>query len=78
MTELPVDLAPSELTILDFWADWCGICRLIDPVVSRVASGHIGVVVKKVNVAEQTEMAERHHVAALPTLVFLSKDAFVV
>lgn len=64
----------GELTILDFWADWCGICRLIDPVVDRVVSGHSGVVLQKVNVAEQAELAERHHVATLPTLIFLSKD----
>jgi thioredoxin-like negative regulator of GroEL len=74
MTESSIPPARGEVTLLDFWADWCGICRLIDPVVKRVVSGHSGVVLKKINVAEEKDVADRHRVAALPTLVFLGPD----
>ena len=72
MTEPSILPAQGQVILLDFWADWCGICRLIDPVVKRVVSGRSGVVLKKINVAEEKDVADRHGVAALPTLVFLA------
>jgi thioredoxin 1 len=74
MTELSVGHVPRDLTILDFWADWCGICRLIDPVLDRVVRGEDSVVLRKVNVAEARDMTEMYKVQTLPTLVFLSSD----
>ena len=74
MTEPSIQSARGEITLLDFWADWCGICRLIDPVVNRVVGGHSGVVLKKINVGEEKDVADRHGVVALPTLVFLAPD----
>ena len=64
----------TEITILDFWADWCGICRLIDPVVDRIVRGQDRIALKKVNVAEAQDLVDLHKVSALPTLVFLSGD----
>ena len=74
MTDLPIQRSGGDVTVLDFWADWCGTCRLIDPVVKRVVGGHSGVVLNKINVGETSDVAERHGVATLPTLVFLASD----
>ena len=74
MPDLPIPPARGDVTVLDFWADWCGICRLIDPVVKRVVGGQSGVVLKKINVAEEKDVADRHGVATLPTLVFIAPD----
>ena len=69
--DAPVDT--QRVTILDFWADWCGICRLIDPVVNRIVRER-EVPLLKVNVEEEAEVAKRHNVIALPTLLFLAED----
>lgn len=63
----------DDLMLLDFWGDWCGVCRLIDPVVNRVTRER-GVRLRKVNVAEEPEVAKEHRVVGLPTLVLLAKD----
>ena len=66
--------ADTTIAILDFWAEWCGICRLIDPVLKRISSHHGNVVLKKINVAEEKELVSKHKVMTLPTLVFVSSD----
>jgi thioredoxin 1 len=64
----------GAITVIDFWADWCGVCRLIDPVVGRIVAAHGDVSLRKVNVAEEAEIAERMQVRGLPTLVFTTAD----
>lgn len=64
--------------LLDFWASWCGPCRMLSPVVDEIAE-EVGeaVLVGKVNVDDQDELAARFGVASIPTLVSL-KDGKVV
>lgn len=64
----------ADIVIVDFWAEWCGTCRMIEPVVERIAAGHADVVLRKVNVAEEAGLAEKMAVRGLPTLVFTAKD----
>lgn len=58
--------------LLDFWASWCGPCRMLSPVVDEIAE-EVGeaVLVGKVNVDEQDELAAKFGVASIPTLVAL-------
>ena len=55
--------------LLDFWADWCGPCRMLSPILAEVAKEAEGFKVGKVNVDEQMELAMRFQVSSIPMLV---------
>lgn len=55
--------------LVDFWATWCGPCRMISPVVEKIAETADGFAVGKVNVDEQESIAVDYQIAAIPTLL---------
>ncbi len=61
----------SELPVLvDFWAEWCGPCRMLGPVVAQIAEEYEGrLKVGKINVDEQRELAMKYSIASIPTLL---------
>ena len=63
--------------LLDFYADWCGPCRMVSPVVDEIAKEHPEYLICKVNVDQEGELAAQFGVASIPTLVVL-KDGKVV
>lgn len=72
------EVAQSEKPVLiDFWAGWCGPCRMLSPVVEEIASETQTVKVCKVNVDEEPELARQFRVMSIPTLV-LMKDGKIV
>lgn len=57
--------------LLDFWATWCGPCRMLSPTVDEIAEENKAVKVGKVNVDEQGELAAMYGVMSIPTLVVI-------
>lgn len=67
----------GKRVLLDFWASWCGPCRMVAPVVERVAQEHPEITVGKVNVDEQGSIAAAFHIESIPTLVVMEGDRVV-
>ena len=66
------------VTMVDFWAPWCGPCRMIAPVIEELAEDFDGkATIAKVNTDEQQEIAVRFGIRSIPTIIFL-KDGEVV
>ena len=57
--------------LIDFYADWCGPCRMVGPIIEEIAEERDDVIVGKINVDNDPELAERFNVFSIPTIVVL-------
>ena len=67
----------EKIVLLDFYADWCGPCRMVAPIVAQIAQEHPEYLVGKINVDQQSELAADFNVMNIPTL-FILKGGSVV
>lgn len=67
-----VEVIKSEKTVLlDFWASWCGPCKMLSPVVDEIADENPDIKVGKINVDEENELAAKFGISSIPTLVVM-------
>lgn len=72
-----VVLNADRVVLLDFWAPWCGPCRMVSPIVEEIAEERADILVGKVNVDEEMELASQFQVMSIPTLVVLKNGQVV-
>jgi len=68
----------GKITIVDFYADWCGPCRKIDPVLEKIAEGNSDIVLQKINVDKHRDLMQEYNVTGIPHIIIYDKSADVV
>ena len=61
--------------LVDFYADWCGPCKMVAPILDEIAREHSELTVGKINVDDYPELAIKYRVASIPTLILFDKGA---
>ena len=62
----------ESLTIVDFWAPWCGPCRMMGPIIEELAEENLELKVCKLNVDEASDIARKYEIESIPTLIYFN------
>ena len=78
-TNFQTEVLDSEkVSVLDFWAEWCGPCRVVGPIVEELATEYDGkAVIGKVNVDENPEISAKYGIRNIPTILFIKNGEVV-
>ena len=63
-------LKENEITVIDFWAEWCGPCRMVGPIIEELSKDNEDVTIGKVNVDGNRDASSAYGVRSIPTIIF--------
>ncbi|MEE1195741.1 MAG: thioredoxin [Lachnospiraceae bacterium] len=67
----------AQPVLIDFWADWCGPCQMLSPVIDEIASERSDIKVGKINIDEELDLARSFRIMSIPSLVVFENGAAV-
>ncbi len=71
-------LAENQITVIDFWAEWCGPCRMVTPIIEQLSSDYEGrALIGKVNVDHNPEISMKYGIRSIPTILFIKNGEIV-
>lgn len=70
-------LKSDKPVLLDFWASWCGPCRMQGPIIDQLAAAHSNIVFGKVNVDEEPDLASEYGITSIPTLIIFNNGQLI-
>ena len=70
-------LKSDKPVLLDFYADWCGPCRMLSPIIEEIAGEHAEIKVGKINVDEEPDLAQAYQIMSIPALLVIKNGKIV-
>jgi len=67
----------SNLKVIDFYAEWCGPCKVLSPIIEKLKENNPDIEIEKINVDDNRELAQQFAVRTLPTVIFMKGDEVV-
>lgn len=71
MSNIDSILTSNEIVVMDFWAEWCGPCRMLSPILDKISETNNDIVVGKIDVDSNSDLAAKYGVRSIPMLVFV-------
>jgi thioredoxin 1 len=70
-------LENNKITVIDFWAEWCGPCQILGPIIDELSNENIDIAIGKVNVDNNSVVASEYSIKSIPTLLFFKNGQIV-